>query len=588
MAWKDFKIGAKLATGFGIVLFLFAASGIFNFNSLSNLKGQIEDLENAKNSYSFCVEKEVDHLKWMSSLSKLFYDDNVTDVTVQLDDHKCGLGKWIYGDEVAKVKKSDPKFASLLDEIIKPHTHLHKSGQHIKDVYVHEDEATHESALEIFNTETQEALSEVQKRLNAIRTHFDESSIASSEQMNSGIKGTTNAVLFLAIAGVLIGIAAAFFITRGISKPIGKITSIAEEISVGDVQHDIDISSKDEVGMLAQSFRNLIEYIKELVGVSEKIASGDLRVEVNPRSEKDALGLSLKDMVDQLNIIMKELGENADQLVSAATEITSSSEQMATGARDQTQQATQVATAIEEMTATILQTSRNTNEATDLSKAASDLASSGSGIVTDTIEGMRKISDSTGNTGNIISDLANASDKIGEIISVIDDIADQTNLLALNAAIEAARAGEQGRGFAVVADEVRKLAERTVKATGEVTDMIKGIQKDSSSAVEAMDGAGKLVVEGQDLSNKAGESLTEILQVSGKVMDMIQQIATASEEQSAAAEEISKNVEHISSVTKETATGAEQSASAAEQLNRQAEGLKTMVSRFKVKSNINS
>ena len=166
--------------------------------------------------------------------------------------------------------------------------------------------------------------------------------------------------------------------------------------------------------------------------------------------------------------------------------------------------------------------------------------------------------------------------------SVIDDIADQTNLLALNAAIEAARAGEQGRGFAVVADEVRKLAERTGKATGEITDMIKGIQSETDEAVRSMESGLQQVESGRELADKAGTSLTEIVAVAQQVVAQIQQIAQASEEQSSAAEQISKNIEHIASVTKETATGAEQSAAAAEELNRQAEGLKQMVGRFTV------
>ncbi|MEE9441248.1 MAG: methyl-accepting chemotaxis protein, partial [candidate division Zixibacteria bacterium] len=188
-------------------------------------------------------------------------------------------------------------------------------------------------------------------------------------------------------------------------------------------------------------------------------------------------------------------------------------------------------------------------------------------------------------SGNIVNELAQASDKIGEIIGVIDDIADQTNLLALNAAIEAARAGEQGRGFAVVADEVRKLAERTGKATGEITEMIKGIQNDSGRAVTSMEEAGTMVEEGKSLADKAGGSLTEINTMSSQVMDMIVQIATAADQQSAAAEQISKNMEHIATITKQTSVGAEQSASAAEDLNRQAEGMQQMVAQFKIKEN---
>jgi len=204
-------------------------------------------------------------------------------------------------------------------------------------------------------------------------------------------------------------------------------------------------------------------------------------------------------------------------------------------------------------------------------------------VVNETIHGMQTIAQVVRESADSIGKLAKSADQIGNIIGVINDVADQTNLLALNAAIEAARAGEHGRGFAVVADEVRKLAERTGKATGEITDMIKGIQNETNEAVQSMESGIQEVDKGRELADQAGNSLNEIVTMTQRVMDMIQQIATASEEQSTAAEQISKNIENISSVTKETATGAEQSAAAAEELNRQAEGLQQMVARFKVK-----
>ncbi len=411
---------------------------------------------------------------------------------------------------------------------------------------------------------------------------FDQLGSGQHAKMEAAQASAITMAITFVVGAVLIGIFVAFFISRGISQPVSRMAYIADQISIGDVDHSIDYESKDEIGVLAGSFRELVAYMKNLAGAAERIADNDLTVDVEPKSEKDVLGNSFKTMITSLRQIVRQLTDNAKELVSAATEIASASEQMSRGAKDQADQVGQVSTAIEEMTATIVESSKNAGEASDLARGASDTANNGNNVVAQTIQGLAKITDSAQNTSQIIGELASASDKIGEIIGVIDDIADQTNLLALNAAIEAARAGEQGRGFAVVADEVRKLAERTGKATGEITDMIKGIQRDSNGAVEAMNSAGELVTEGQDFANQAGDSLNEILGMSQKVMDMIQMIATASEEQSTAAEQISRNIEQVSSITKETATGAEQSAAAAEELNRQAEGLKTMVGRFTV------
>jgi methyl-accepting chemotaxis protein len=391
----------------------------------------------------------------------------------------------------------------------------------------------------------------------------------------------TLAVVF--VTGALaIGIFVAFFISRSIARPINEISRVADSVAMGDIQHQVHFDSKDEVGVLANSFRQLIDYMKALAGAAERIAANDLTVQVTPKGDKDVLGNAFKTMVGNLTVVIRQLGDNSNQLVSAANEIASSSEQMARGSQQQTGQTAQVSSAVEEMTATIVESSRNAGEAANQAREAASAATIGNQVVSQTIQGMVRIAEVVQGSAKTIQELSKSSDQIGEIISVIDDIADQTNLLALNAAIEAARAGEQGRGFAVVADEVRKLAERTTKATKEITDMIKGIQADTKGAVTSMEQGINEVQQGRELADKAGESLTQIAGYAQRVQDMIQQIATAAEEQSAASEEIARSVEGIARVTKENATGVEQSAAAAEQLNRQAEGLKTMVSRFKV------
>ncbi len=372
------------------------------------------------------------------------------------------------------------------------------------------------------------------------------------------------------------------WITREIVGPIRSLNKVADEVAMGDVNVNIDIDSSDEIGKLADSFRNLVDYMKTLEAAATKIAANNLTVRLEPKCNRDALGNAFKTMTNNLSTMIKELTDNATQLVSASTEIASSSEQMARGSSEQTSQTAQVSSAVEEMTATIVESSKNAGEASGMAREAATAATEGTRVVSQTIEGMNKIAKVVQDSASTIQALSKSSDQIGEIIGVIDDIADQTNLLALNAAIEAARAGEQGRGFAVVADEVRKLAERTTKATKEITDMIKGIQADTKGAVVSMEQGIQEVDSGRQLADKAGESLNAILGFSQRVQDMIQQIASAAEQQSAASEQIARNVESIANVTKENAAGIEQSASAAEQLNRQAEGLQTMVSKFQI------
>lgn len=328
----------------------------------------------------------------------------------------------------------------------------------------------------------------------------------------------------------------------------------------------------------------IIMQSRSLAQALEALAKGDLtmKVDLDKESYLYELSLNLENSISELNNAFANVMESVNAAAAASNQISSSSEEMAAGAQEQSAQTTEVAVAVEEMTRTIIETAKNSSRASDAAKNAGSIAKEGGRVVNETIKGMNRIAEVVKSSAETVHALGNSSDQIGEIVQVIDDIADQTNLLALNAAIEAARAGEQGRGFAVVADEVRKLAERTTKATKEIAAMIKQIQKDTEGAVSSMNLGTAEVEKGINLAAKAGQSLTDIIAGADDVLNMVTQVAAASEEQSSTAEQISKNIEAITQVTNESAQGLQQIARASENLNSITENLQQLTSRFKI------
>jgi methyl-accepting chemotaxis protein len=327
----------------------------------------------------------------------------------------------------------------------------------------------------------------------------------------------------------------------------------------------------------------VIEPIKEASEVLAVMATGDLTIRMigNYKGDLAKLKNDLNMLGDSLSELIRQVNEAVQNTASSAMQISSTAEGLAAATQEQSAQADDVATAVEEMSRTITENAMSANKTAEVAKENGRIAKEGGQVVTLTVNKMRDIAKVVKNSAENIQKLGESSKQIGEIISVIDDIADQTNLLALNAAIEAARAGEQGRGFAVVADEVRKLAERTTEATKQIAVMIKGIQSETEAAVNAMNKGNEEVNSGIELADKAGQSLQQILASTQEVIDMINQIAAASEEQSATSEEISKNVTSISKVTAESAQHVEEVAHTADDLAKMTNQLAELMRQFK-------
>ena len=545
---------------------------------------------------------------------------NPTDETAKKNYHNANKDFNSHLDTLDYYAAGFPELSSLLKEIRILSREMIEENDKIQDLAI---QGNTEAAVEMVNT----LVTPTWRKLKSIIINASELQQNHMEKQKNFLM--TNLHGFSSNSrnwGIVIIIITLFVGAIGINELLKSIIGIkkaAIKIADGNTDFSLSVKGKDEISDLRNAFNKMIinintankalrnekehleevqkeieanaiaavnqqKYLEEktsiILDAMQHFSNGNLTMQIaaekNDEMGKLFNGFNLT--IQNMGKLIKQVRESVQATASAASEISASSEQMAAGAQEQSSQAAEVATAVEEMTSTIFETTKNANFAAENAKIAGNTALEGGKVVNDTIEGMKKISEVVGKAAATVQALGNSSDQIGEIIQVINDIADQTNLLALNAAIEAARAGEQGRGFAVVADEVRKLAERTTKATKEIAVMIKQIQKDTSEAVTSIQEGEKEVAIGRDLAIKSGESLTNIVAATNKVVDMINAVATASEEQSSVAEEISKNIEGINNVTHETAKGIQQIATASEDLNRLTENLQRIVEQFKI------
>jgi methyl-accepting chemotaxis protein len=446
--------------------------------------------------------------------------------------------------EANKQLSIDPQVKAALDEAKPALEEYIQSAQEMAKLAM-ADRKMARAQLEIFQQVFQDLEGKMTKLSDLVQSNAKQ---AESSALAAAQTSRVAMAVFCAISFVGLTLAAAM-ITRRITNAISGLVASAKAIAAGDLTiADMRVDSRDELGELTEAINRMKEGLRLMIG---------------------------------------SVATTAERVASASEEMSSASTQQAQGAETQREQADHVATAMQEMAATVLQVSENSNKAADAARNAADLARTGGKIVEDAITKMRAIAESVGQTSQKVEGLGRSSNQIGEIVGVIDEIADQTNLLALNAAIEAARAGEQGRGFAVVADEVRKLAERTSKATKEISSMIKGIQSETKTAVEAMQGGSRQVQEGVETTGQAGRSLSDIIRTAEKVGEMVSYIAAASAQQSNATEEVNANIERISKITREAAAGSQQAARACQDLSGMALDLQKMVSQFKVGHNGN-
>jgi len=537
----NLKIGVKLGIVFGFLLLMVVLMMCLGIGATHKVNQSVEDIAKgsySKTVYAFQADDAIKDITASIRMLALLKDGGHIAVEKQkIEDARGRYREALKKLEDAEKSETGLKLLENMKSAIAPAA---QANNRIMELALaqRQDEAT---ALLL-----KEAIPLMQKLQEAFaaQVKFQEESVAATYNKSMTVYARTKwTQLSVGALAVILGLLAALYLSRNFTTRIVRVANAMSRIADGDLSQQLKIYANDEIGELGRSINRMQSSVGE--------------------------------MITSIANTTSQLGASADVLCTV-------SEMSVANAQEIASQASTIATASEEMAATSNEISQNCCTAAESSRQGSALATEGASVVQVTVTGMNRIAERVKETAATLEGLGSRSDQIGEIVGTIEDIADQTNLLALNAAIEAARAGEQGRGFAVVADEVRALAERTTKATKEIAQMIKAIQNETKGAVSSMEEGVNEVERGTIDAGKSGTALEQILNQINAVSMEINQIATTSEEQTATTVEITNNIQQITEVAQMNASCSNDAAGAARELVAHAEDLKSLVSRFKV------
>jgi methyl-accepting chemotaxis protein len=512
MRWfNDLSVSRKLIGVFSLIFILVGFASGFTLLQLKNINGDIKNI--IKNQY----EKTSALNEWKVNVLKIAGRSREALLFAEREQLDAGI-KRIEDSQIIITDKSksleqtvkDDEGKKLLSQLF---TAKKDYDPLVETVFKLMREGKKQDALS-FITEDFNAAQKIY--LDSLDTNIAFQKSAMDVIERDADKRIINTFLILFLIGAIfitVSVATVLILKKGIAGPLSRGVVLAEAIAAGDLTKEFTTERKDEVGGLLKAFEKMRRKLRENI---------------------------------------HRVSETSNLLAMTSEELSSAARQITGNINEQESRANQIATASAEMSQTVIDVAKNASNIAESATETARIAKDGSLIVNDTVSKVRQISETVAASAQLMSSLGIRSMQIGEIINVIKDIADQTNLLALNAAIEAARAGEQGRGFAVVADEVRKLAERTTKATTEIGDMINAVRDETKRAVSAMEVGSKEVEKGVALATLAGEALGKIVESVNGLQALVQQIATATEEMSAVSETISQDIERIANASKET------------------------------------
>jgi methyl-accepting chemotaxis protein len=509
------------------------------------------------------------------------YEDKLKKLTITIQEKSNEYSKLITEPEE---KEAYPRFTAAWNSYLENHKQVEALSKQNKT----------DEAVKLILGDARKNYIDALKDLSTIIDVNNKGGQKSAKEAEEAFTSGKTITVALLIASILIASVISTLLIKGVSKQLGEdpgyLHTVASEIANGNLNVNFKPFSGDGgvYGVLIKMVKNLKEKIAESDAKSEEAAK-----EAQAAREATALADEATEKAQRAKA--EGMLQAAEQLESVVEIVTSASEQLSAqieqssrGTEEQTNRIGETATAMEEMNATVMEVAKNASNAASTADQAKVKAEEGSKVVSQVVQGIEQVQHQSEEMKNDMGNLGKQAEGIGQILNVISDIADQTNLLALNAAIEAARAGEAGRGFAVVADEVRKLAEKTMTATKEVGSAIRGIQDGTKKNIDNVERSGKRIEEVTKLANNSGESLREIVSLAEVTTDQVRSIATASEEQSSASEEINRSIEDVNRVSIETADAMRQSAQAVGELANQAQVLKRLIDEMKSESGSSS
>ncbi|MDD5105238.1 MAG: methyl-accepting chemotaxis protein [Desulfuromonadaceae bacterium] len=583
MQWfYDLSTRAKIIFSFGLMLLLLAIIIVTAYTSITAIRGaQRELVQSGFQSVLNLVEIRSHQNHTRAEMMEMTITSDRTRLQAMAQDIKertSNINQNVKA--LMELKKGDHAFLAKLQELVDTREAYRKTAEEEISL-IFKGKLEEARKLGVGDQESRNNLiRDITYELGKAEEEYARQRILQSDQM---AKTALFVFLIIGTTAFVFSITVTIVMNKAIAKPLTEIAGIAERIAAGELDINVPSSArKDEVGLLIQMFRRMVDNIKGYALTTGQIAAGNLISTVAPQSEKDVMGNALATMGSNLREITREIIEGVNVLASSSSEIMASTNQVASGATETAAAVSETTSTVEEVKQTAMVSSQKARNVADAAQKAVLVAQVGRRSVEESIVGMGRIQGQVEAIAESIVRLSEQSQTIGEIIATVNDLAEQSNLLAVNAAIEAAKAGEQGKGFAVVAQEVKSLAEQSKEATAQVRTILNDIQKATNAAVMATEQGNKAVEDGVRQSKEAGEAIRQMGESIDESAQAAVQIAASSQQQLTGMDQMALAMENIRQASEQNVSGMRQVEVTVQGLHDLGQKLKGLVARYKV------